>query len=71
MGCMGCLLFPFRLVWGLVGAVFGVVGHVFGCVLGVAALIVGLFLVISLVSALAWIPLLILGILFVVKAAAR
>jgi len=71
MGCIGCLFWPFRLVWGLVGAILGVIGSVVGGVLGLVALVVGVILVVSLASAFAWIPLLIIGGLLLARATGK
>ena len=71
MGCLGCLLWPFRLVWGIVGAILGVIGSLLGGILGFVALVVGVILVFSLVSAFAWIPLLIIGVFFIARAASH
>jgi len=67
-GCCGCLLWPFHLVWGLISFVFGLFGHIFGAVVGIFAFVAGVLLLITAFSAFAWLPLLIIGGVFVAKA---
>ena len=68
MGCFGCLLWPFRLVWGFVGFVFGLIGSIFGAILGIFAFVLGIILLVGMAGTFLWLPLLIIGGLFSARA---
>jgi len=71
MGCLGCLLWPFHLVWGVFGFVLSLVGHVFGAVLGILAFVVGLCLLVAMAGTVFWLPLLIIGGLLTARSVKR
>ncbi len=64
---MGCLLWPFRALWGLVTALLELTGRLVAVLLGVVLLIVGLALTLTVVGAVVGIPLAALGILLIIR----
>jgi hypothetical protein len=65
---MNCLFAPFRWTWSLLTALLGVVGRLLLGLAGVALIEVGVMLCLSLVGAVAGVPLIVVGAALVVRA---
>jgi len=61
---MRILLWPFKLVW----AMLGLLGRMLSAVFGIVLIIIGIILTVTIVGAGLGIPLLIIGILLLVRA---
>ena len=64
---MNILLFPFRIAWRLVGFAFNLTGRLIGIILGGLIMAAGLALTATFFLAIFGIPLVILGLLLIVK----
>lgn len=64
---MNILLFPFKLIWNLIGLLFNLTGRLVGVILGLALAILGGVLTITVLGAFAGIPLLIFGIALAIR----
>lgn len=62
------ILFPFKLVWGLVTLVFNLTGRIICAVLGGCLLLAGGVLCATVVGLFGGIPLVLLGLSFLAKA---
>ena len=61
------ILWPFVALWRLVAAIVGLTGRLVAVVLGLALMIVGAILSVTIIGAIAGVPLLIVGFLLVLK----
>ena len=61
-------LLPFRLVWGLIAFLFGLMGALISIALGLMLLTVGAVLTMTIVGAVFGIPLILLGLGFLLFA---
>ena len=61
------LLFPFIILWNLVGFVLKMTGRIVAAILGLVLMIVGAILTVTVVGAVVGIPLAGLGILLVIR----
>lgn len=61
------LLWPFRMVWGLIGIIFLAVGKLFTMLLGLGLVALGIVLTASLVGIAAGIPLIVFGALLALR----
>ncbi|MEM1486039.1 hypothetical protein V6615_14385 [Oscillospiraceae bacterium PP1C4] len=64
---MNILLWPFRMVWLLIGFLFKLMGRLMSAIMGVVLLAVGILLTLSVVGAFIGIPLVITGFLLIVR----
>ena len=64
---MNILLFPFRMVWRLIGFVFSLTGRLIGVIIGSLLMAVGLAMTATFILAIFGIPLAVLGVLLIVK----
>lgn len=62
------VLLPFRLVWSAVGLLFGLFGFLVSLVIGGLTLVIGLGLTVSIIGGFLGIPLMLLGLLLVLRA---
>jgi len=60
-------LWPFVAIWRLVAGILGLTGRLIGVVLGLVFVIVGFVLSITVIGAVVGIPLIILGLLMMVR----
>ncbi|GIW08517.1 MAG: hypothetical protein KatS3mg060_3322 [Dehalococcoidia bacterium] len=65
---MGCLLAPFRWIWGLLTALLGIVGRLLLGLAGVVLIVIGVMLSLSVVGAMAGVPLIVVGAALVLRA---
>jgi len=61
------ILFPFVAVWNLITFVFEVTGRIFAAIIGFLLLLVGVVLIFTVVGALIGIPLMVFGILLLIR----
>lgn len=61
------LLWPFYAIWRLVAFILEITGRLIGVILGLVLLIVGLLVSLTVVGAIIGIPLMILGMLFILR----
>jgi hypothetical protein len=62
-----CLAWPFVAVWNLLSAILNLTGRLIAGVLGLALLIVGIVLTVLVVTAPVGIPLIVFGLLLLVR----
>ena len=62
------MLLPFRLVWGLIAFLFGLMGVLISISLGLVLLVAGAVLTMTVVGAIFGIPLILLGLGFLLFA---
>jgi hypothetical protein len=61
------LLWPFYAIWRLVALILEFTGRVIGVVLGLVLLIVGLLVSVTVIGAVVGVPLIILGMLLILR----
>ena len=64
---MGCILSPFKMIWSFLGMLLGLLGRLLCAVIGIALMIAGTALCLTVIGAIAGAPLLVVGLLMVVK----
>lgn len=64
---MGLLLFPFKVVWSLIGLAFNLTGRLLGVIIGLVLMVAGVILTFTVVGAIIGVPLLILGLLLTAR----
>jgi len=64
---MSILLFPFRVIWWVISFLFSLTGRLLGIIIGSVLMVVGLALTFTFVGAVFGIPIVILGLLLIVK----
>lgn len=62
-----CLAWPFVAVWSLLSAILNLTGRLIAGVLGVALMIVGIVLTVLVVTAPIGIPLIVFGLLLIMR----
>jgi hypothetical protein len=63
-----CLLWPFVAIWRLLAALLELTGRILGIILGFILLVVGFVLSLTVVGAIVGIPIIVLGLLIIVRA---
>ncbi|MGD2165603.1 MAG: hypothetical protein PVH50_08735 [Anaerolineae bacterium] len=61
------LLWPFYAIWRLVALILEITGRIIGVILGLVLLIVGLLVSLTVVGAVVGVPLIILGMLLILR----
>jgi hypothetical protein len=61
------ILWPFIALWRLVAGIVGLTGRLLAVVLGLVLMIVGAVLTVTIIGAIAGVPMLIVGFLLVIK----
>ncbi len=61
------IFFPFIALWKLITFIFELTGRLFACIFGFLILIVGMFFTFTVVGAIIGIPLMLFGILLLVR----
>jgi len=64
---MNILLFPFRIIWGLISFIFNLTGRLLGVIIGIVLMVAGLILTATMIGAVLGIPLLIVGLLLIIR----
>jgi len=64
---LGIILWPFRMIWSLIGLVFCLTGRLIGAILGFVLMIIGIILTVTVVAAVVGIPILVFGLLLAVR----
>ncbi len=64
---MGCVLWPLKLIWGFFGFLLGVLGRILCAVLGFVLVVVGIVLCITVIGVFAGAPIIMFGLLMMVK----
>lgn len=65
--CVPLLLWPFYAVWRLLTFILAMTGRLVGVVLGLVLLIVGLIVSLTVIGAVVGVPLMIVGLLLIVR----
>jgi hypothetical protein len=60
-------LWPFAAIWNLVAWIVGITGRMIAVILGLVFLIVGAILTVTVIGAIIGIPMIILGLLLVIR----
>ena len=61
------LLWPFVALWKLIAAIVGLTGRLLAVVLGLVLMIVGVVLCVTIIGAIAGVPMIIVGFLLVIR----
>ena len=64
---MGILMLPFRAAWWIISFAFSVTGRLIGVILGGLLMVVGLGLSATFILAIIGIPLVIIGLLLIIR----
>ena len=64
---MSLFLWPFKILWSLLTFILGLTGRILLGAIGLVVMIVGVFLTVTVVAAPVGIPLIIIGLLLVVR----
>jgi hypothetical protein len=64
---LGCLLWPFEVLWRLVVFVFELTGRLIAITLGVVLMILGVVVSLTVIGAVVGIPMILFGLLLVVR----
>lgn len=60
-------MWPFKLIWGFFGFLFGVLGRLLSVIIGIALIIAGIVLCLTVIGAIAGVPILVFGFLMILK----
>ena len=65
---MRFILWPFKTIWALIGFLFALLGRILTAVIGLCVVAVGVVLSITVIGLIAGIPLILFGVLLIIRA---
>lgn len=64
---LGCLLWPFEVLWRLLALIFELTGRFIAITLGVVLMILGVVVCLTVIGAVVGIPMILFGLLLVIR----